>query len=324
MLFSFLISTILSVSSYAAPMRPLTDLGSMGNISVAKNYQNYKKHFEQIGCRASGDGHRILLTGFGLFSGVNYNISGAVVSSMASSKFWPEVIDLENTNPTSSTAQNGILSAKGPGVTIVNRSLTINHKKFEICFVTVNVNWDFAAAVFIDQATQFQPELILMTGRGGSSVSLESGAINNATRYSGFDAAGKILDERNPETENQPVQDGVVVLSEYSQNTVLPLSWNTFLANQAIESKVKTLGYGIEQPVDARSENNYICNNVSFVLAHASQNNVSTLAGGALVIPSPAFSNTPKVGFFHFPATENTPQIFDWCAVIAKAIVSQF
>lgn len=332
MLFSLILSTIVSTISFAAPMRPMTDLGNLGNARVAKNYQFYKKQFEQKGCLAKGSGHRILLTGFGLFSGVNYNISSAVVSSMASSNFWPAETDLENTSPISSKAHNGLLSSRGPGVTIVNRSLTINDKKFEICFVTVNVNWDFAAAVFIDQATQFKPELILMTGRGGSSVSLESGAINNATRFSGFDAAGKILDERNPKTENQPVLDGGVVLSDYSENAILPLSWNTFLVNQSITSSVTNLGYGIEQPTDARSENNYICNNVSFVLAHASQNNISSLVGGALVLPSPEFSIAPKVGFFHFPSTDNShpnienyaPQIFNWCSVIARAIVSQF
>ena len=64
-----------------------TNLGAAGNQEVLERYQAYLA--KGRGCRAEGNGKRVILSGFGLFRGVSYNISGAVVASMADAAFWP-------------------------------------------------------------------------------------------------------------------------------------------------------------------------------------------------------------------------------------------
>ena len=334
MFFAFIVSSLLfspfSVSVNASIIKPMTDLGHIGNLFVAKEFSDYKRAFSKNnGCKSAPEStvHRVIVTGFGLFSGVNYNISGAVISSMADASFYPSIIDpAKLPDYQNQIAHDGIIKSHSAGVTIANRSMQINGKLFDVCFITANVEWDFASAVFLDQATQFKPELILMTGRGTSEVSLEVGALNNATQSTGFDPNGK------PETNNRPVSDGAAVLEEYPIDSTLALTWSAEAVNSAIRPLVDNLGYQVIVQNEARSENNYICNNVSFVVANASQNKETRLAGGELILPNPNFKTLPKVGFFHFPSVDSenpnaknySAQIFQWSHVMARAIVSQF
>ncbi len=329
MFLSLILSTFLSNSTLASiSISPKTDLGKAGNLNVARDFEAYKKESVNIGCKAQGSGHRVILTGFGLFSGVNYNISGAVVSSMADLEFFPAEINLNHPlKPNNTLAHDGILNQDKLGVKIYNRSLKINDDNFEVCFIVANVNWDFAAAVFLDQAGSFKPELVLMTGRGSFSVSLEAGALNYAYQSAGYSAQGVDLGSLNrPRTSKEKV------LKDYPLNKILPLTWNTLAAKNRIEELVRELGFEVEEQTTARPENDYICNNVSFVLAHGSQNKSTTLAGGTIVIPNFNFKVVPKVGFFHFPNVDsknpniNTAgsEIFSWTTVIAQVISSQF
>ncbi|MFA6237517.1 MAG: hypothetical protein WC635_09345 [Bacteriovorax sp.] len=335
MLFSLLISALISLPTQAFEIKLRTDLGTNGNSNVVRNFETYKKAFAGKGCKAQGTGHRVILTGFGLFSGVKYNISGAVVSSMASTHVWPARVNLENMpKSTPEKVSSGQLDGVGPGVRIVNRSLRMNNQNFEVCFITVDVKWDFAAAVFIAEASKFKPELILMSGRGGGNVSLESGAINTATSYAGFDSNGVPLDPTSVSAgkENKPLNDGEVILKNYPVDHTLPLTWNTAKAGNAIETIVGSLGFSVNLPETARTDNNYICNNVSFVLAHAAHNKSTLLAGGKLILRSPGFRKKPLVGFFHFPITDSiapdnaefAPMILSWSSVLARALFSQF
>ena len=328
MKFIFFLLSILSVFSVeAGTLSVNTDLGHFGNSDVANSYNLYKKNMNGKGCQTSGPGHRVILTGFGLFSGVNYNISGAVISSLGDSEFFPDTIDLSQHLPTpAAAAQDGILRNSLYGVKITNRELKINDKLFEVCFITVNVQWDLAAAFFINEATNFKPELIVMSGRGGRGVSIEVGALNNATQSSGFDSFG------NPLSNNKPIMDQSVLLNDYEVNTILPLTWDTQKIADNISTMVADLGEDLFVQKSARFDNNYICNNVSFVLAHASQNKETSLAGGKLILPNPHFSIQPKVGFFHFPAVDQEypdlknyqDQIFAWTKIIAQTLYSQF
>ncbi len=329
MILSLIFSLFLSLTLEAAPvMKPMTDLGKVGNLSVARDFEAFKKEADKIGCKAQGSGHRVILTGFGLFSGVNYNISGAVVSSMADPEFFPSEIDLNHAlKPNNTPPHDGILNQDKLGVKIVNRSLKINDENLEVCFIVANVNWDFAAAVFLDQAGRFKPELVLMTGRGSFSVSLEAGALNHADQSAGYSAQGVDLGSLNrPRTAKEKV------LKDYALNKILPLTWNTLAVKNSIEAQVRELGFEVERQTTARPENDYICNNVSFILAHGSQNKSATLAGGTIVIPNFNFKIAPKVGFFHFPNVDSKnpnikdagSEIFTWTTVIAQAITSQF
>jgi hypothetical protein len=322
----FLIA-FLSLNVHANSLVLKTNLGAVGNKLVAQNYRNYQKEFMTKGCKANGPGKRVILTGFGLFSGVNYNISGAVVSSMSNPALFPAKIDLSNV-PTLSMegVDDGRLESQLFGVKIANRSLEMNGKLFEVCFITANVEWDFAAAVFINEMKKFKPELIIMSGRGGSEVSLEAGALNNATKSPGYFSNGQ------SEENNTPVSNGEKLLKNYSKNFILKLNWDAHKINNVINETVASLGYKVEVQTDARASNNYICNNVSFLVANAALNKTSVLVNGALILPSPELKTLPKVGFFHFPSvdysypeiTNYVSQIFTWETVLAKAIYSQF
>lgn len=231
-------------------------------ITFATRFKDYQKNHAEKGCQAKGNGKRVLLSGFGLFSGAPYNISGATVASMASETFWPSEVDLENLPKLKSRqAQSGKLTAKDFGVKIENRSLILNGQNYDVCFLVLDVQWDLASAIILDQAAKFQPQLILMSGRGGSSVSLEAGALNTATLYAGFDSEGNSVES------NRPMTNGEAVLSNYPVGAELVLTWKTSLVESAIKKGVKKLGYRVETQTKGRADNDYICNNVSFVLA---------------------------------------------------------
>ena len=66
-----------------------TDLGEEGNKAVSDTFAAYKTANPSGACSALGAGKRVIVTGYGLFAGRNYNISGEVVSAMADNDFWP-------------------------------------------------------------------------------------------------------------------------------------------------------------------------------------------------------------------------------------------
>ncbi len=269
-----------------------TQLGVTGNQLVAKRFKEYKTSGSH--CEATGSGKRVLVTGFGLFTGVDYNISGVVVGSYADG---------------SGAVASGILAEENKGAVAKTRSLTINGKSLEVCFLTLDVQWDLAAAIIINETESFQPAFVLMTGRGSDTANFEAGALNKAMTLSGFESDG------DAHTDNTPQYDYILM----NRPAKSWMAWNPAQLKAGTQDLIQSIGHQVTFASAPRSDNTYICNNVSYVVLEAIKGAHISLAGGYLRM-NPVITGSPKAGFFHFPAAaNNSPEdVAVWVKVLAK------
>ncbi len=298
-----------------------TQLGASGNQAVARRYNDYVA--SGVSCQNTGSGKHVLVTGFGLFSGVDYNISGVVVSSFADPSITSGTIDTDSNHASSdqpqaasavmmsSSVASGRLVEVNKGARVSQRSMTINGQAFEICFLTLDVQWDLAAAIIIHEAEIFKPAMILMSGRGAETANFEGGALNRAMGLSGFTWSGAA------HTDNTP-QANYILLGRPMKSY---MTWNSAQLAAATSDLVAANGFQVASFTGPRSDNTYICNNTSFVVLEAVKGAPISLAGGYLRL-SPQITGSPKTGFFHFPAAaDNSPDhIANWIKVLATAI----
>lgn len=339
-----------------------TDLGPVGNSAVVDQFKRYRD--KTVHCDDSGSGTRVLLTGFGLFSssplnaqGRPYNISGLVTRFMAEPAVFPQSVNTA-TATAPHTIANGLyatmshMPANAHGGHAAQRELIIDQNTVTVCFLLLDVIWDQAAAIILYEASRFKPDRIIMSGLNGnqSKVGLfEAGAINSAMTYSGFSADGSAATNNLPVATPQgdppildPNQPGV--------ENPIAMTWDAkALAQitQPIAQRIPTGLFGqrfsVRGETDARPTNEYICNNVSFVVLHAAKGTTVDLAGGRLrlgnasqqpaagsdidfvALDGTVMSNIKSIGFFHFPNTKNDRgnAVFGWSLVLAKAMIAE-
>ncbi|MCX6106300.1 MAG: hypothetical protein NTY08_10775 [Proteobacteria bacterium] len=298
-----------------------TDLGSVGNQLVADTFERYRGKAEH--CRASSDAPRVLVTGFGLFSGVEYNISGAVVSSFADPNFTASDIDPTGRTVPLADAASGRLEFGDFGGRAKNRTIRISGQQYELCLLTLDVLWDLAAAIVIDEAHAFRPDLIIMTGRGRKTQQAvwEGYARNQARAVSGYLSSGA-----SAEGSNLPVDSGIPVLPSIATGLELRMSWDNTLLKSSTEQIISDINpdFTAVAPATWSPGNDYVCNNISFVALAAREHRQISLSGGTLSFSLRQSDLAPatKIGFLHLPsASDNNPaQVMGWIKVLAKAI----
>ncbi len=159
-----------------------------------------------------------------------------------------------------------------------------------------------------------------MMGRSGPhSVVYESGAINRAMSMSGYSSNGSM------DPYNIPVEPWV--LDEYPLDYELPMSWDNQRLAKINDLSIQSLGYRVQAPFQARSENDYICNNLSYVLIHGTRNPTTKLVAGQIVVETEGLNHT-QVGFLHLPAVDlKHPQlddyrqgIFEWAKIVMQTV----
>ena len=291
-----------------------TDLGGQGNASVATRFRDFER--QNKGCLATNGGRRILLTGFGRFSHLNQNTSGAVIGNLVNEAFWPNNFSLANPPVPDATYEvlAAQLSKSDGGARIVNRSLVVDGKEVSLCLVEVDVLWDFAAAVIVTEMNRFQPDSVVMTGLGDREPIVEAGATNQTSNGSGYYPDG------SGDFKNRPKSPRV--LNDLPWKAALPMTWSQKELAQKISGLVQTQGYEIQVPSRARKTNDYICNNVSFVALAAAAGKTVSLAGGKLKIESKITSH-PRVGFFHFPQgiPMTTKSLHAWAEILFNLVL---
>jgi hypothetical protein len=294
-----------------------TDLGPRGNERVAAAFEAYKSGRQS--CKVQDTGRRILLTGFGVFSGADYNISGVVAGSFADAKFTPEKIDLHAPFSPAGAPDAGRVESGENGAHVINRSLFIQGQRYEICFLKLDVLWDLAAAIIIHEANRFQPEMILMTGRGADVAELEGGAFNYAMPGMGYNSDGSLAEEVTPVSSNPMGDEQIPILKNAPMR--LAMSWDNKKLHTRIAPSIKKLGFETLVHADARWENSYICNNVSYAVLAATRDLPITLAGDKVLL-TPHLDRNTVVGFFHFPAaaSHRPASVAAWIQVLATII----
>ena len=296
-----------------------TDLGE-GNEAVAKTFAAWKARGPRL--RPSKAKRRVMITGFGLFSGVDYNISGVVAASIADARFWPATTKLSalKTPPKSAIATGRLTEADG-GAKAWQRRLVIDGETYEVGILLLDVLWDLGAAVTLFEAQTFKPHLIVMTGRGGAKAVFEAGALNEAARHPGFRSDGAI-DKRNvPATPHvfDPKAAGV--------EPAIAMPWDNerlaALAREIIDPLER--GYEVVAAPEARKGNTYICNNISCAVLHGLKHERLHLAGGKIKLEKIALPDT-TAGFFHYPAAaKNDPvEVLAWARMLATVAKDHF
>lgn len=264
----------------------LTDLGTQGNLQVTNRFEKYKNARQNglSGCNKSGNGSRIVISGFGPFLGTKQNISGLVAESIATIK------------PTGNAGAYGIEAAQAEFV--------FNGKQVTVCAIVLEVQWDLAAAGVLFEIEKFAPDAVIMTGLGSAGIRLEAGAINNTTNLSGYDQSGSASGDKN-----RPISKWVL-LSEQGIEDSIKFYWNpqklAVTNSPALETLNRSLGLSGDNAISLlpqtapNPQNNYICNNIAFVVQHGLKGVPVSLAGGNLIV-NPAPNRVRSSGFLHFP-----------------------
>ena len=283
-----------------------TDLGRAGNEAVLSSYGSYVAKGD-AGCLAASDSpaKRVIVTGFGLFSGVAYNISGVAVQSMADSAFWSgTVVNGTTSSPGDAdvAAASGLLAAEDFGGKAVNRVISVDGHSYQVCFLTLDVKWDLASSIIVYEMQRFKPDMVLMSGRGGlvDTVTLEAGALNVAMKLTGYSASGQELG-----AGNIPAVNGERILPDkvgpHGVADSIAMSWDNTALAAAATSPLRSIGLKIEAERAARPSNEYICNNVSYVALYAARGDKLKLAGEELEMEIPGGLPNAKIGFMHLP-----------------------
>jgi pyrrolidone-carboxylate peptidase len=307
-LIMFIIFATSLVTANDQPPRYETDLGENGNQFVADTFTQYQRLHPNGICSTAGIGKKIILTGFGLFAGASYNISGSVVASLAN---LPSV--------TKWRPSHNLLKTEDFGGVGSTHSYYVNGIKYEVCYLVLDVIWDLASSILIYEAQKFQPDLIFMTGRGDSYASFEQGASNKASKSAGYDSNGNKLDGtvtdrigtnslNNPPGMPANIPQAPYVLPDQPVNMTMQMNWDSMALAELTKFDIKKLGYKVKGAQVADPLNDYLCNNISYVALNAANNQQTILAGGKIIFLADLFIKKPTVGFFHFPTVDKEHQ----------------
>ncbi len=310
----------------------LTDLGPQGNVAVARSFNSYSARFPDGSCEASvrSDGRgkkRILFTGFGLFAGAEYNISGVVVSSILAPGFLADQIQLTQPLSPLSAPMDRRPTASSNGVRTIGRLMLINGMEVEVCGLILDVKWDLAAAVLAYELERFSPQVAILSGRGNDRVIFEGGALNITSSSPGYDHNGDAL--YSGSAANVPGSSWVLPDMDSSG---VSLTWDRSKFRDEVEEIITDLGYTSSFPRRGRQDNVYICNNLALVGGHVARGGEVELAGGQIRLPG--VSHGPRIGFLHLPATDlqiprdalstERTTIAEWARIMLIAAMSQF
>lgn len=307
-----------------------TDLGLTGNGRVRRNFEAYKAGRGE-GCTGAGaQTKRLLLTGFGPFN-KKKNVSGAVVGLLQDPQLWSERMSWPEGNSWAHPSFQPDDSPGTLGASASQRTLWFDGQQIEVCFLRLTVEWDFAAAVILHEAERFKPDFILMTGYGvnPTGLRLEAGALNETMSLPGYDPRGRWLGEMN-----RPVSTWIVP-PQLQMPHELPMGWSTVKIARASAPRLQQASAVVGRNEAGRvwefvpmpsadPENDYICNNISYVVLAALQSKPIPLAGGQLIV-NPRFSKTPRAAFLHYPfeADVSSPQeVWTWAHVLMSVAVS--
>lgn len=297
-----LLMTLLSDSALALSISNKTDLRDNGNSYVLEQHRAFLKKNKT--CSPKSDASfRVVLQGFSLFSGVDMNISGAVVDSF-------------NELPLD---QRSLISADDFGSRVSQKTIEINGHKIELCTVVSEVLWDLAAVNLIKVIDDFKPDFVLMSGRGGKNATIETGGRNQASSMSGYSYNG-----HNAGPLNRPSSRRVD--PRFKSNKVIPSTWNYEDIQSKIEPLIKELDHKLVLGKEGRKDNDYICNNIHYSILQAATEGNIELAGG-LLRPMLDLEVIPAIGFFHYPSKSldgnREAQLGSWVKVIKELIRAQ-
>lgn len=258
-----------------------------------------------------GYDRKVMITGFGLFKGAKSNITSCLVRALADPTFYLSEQDPEKPPRLGSLAEvprGEVLSDIGVDRSV--RLLQLGDTKVLLYLLNVDVLWDFAAGVIQHELQVYEPDALLMMGQGKDKVILEAGACNQATQLSGFARSGDPCPDNLPPS-SQLLEGG---------NSELKMHWPRKQIADRIEAVAERLGVEVILPEGFRSENTYICNQISYASLLTSSGTGLNLAGE--LTPCSAKKSPQHIGFLHLPLREklSEAELRDWMAIMTSII----
>lgn len=308
----WIVATVLIACQDPRPEGTLeTDLGPAGNRAVTQAFLSYKNKMRHCtGKSTDPTEHRILMSGFGPFKGTEVNISGVVVQSLANPLFWPDVYRDDDAIPSGLKPASGRVSPQSFGGETSERHLVLQNKKYHVCFLSLDVKWDLAAAIILHEIQLFQPQAVILSGLGGDyhSATFEGGAVNQATGLPGFNGDG------SADQNNRPIASYILPAVDGKPLGSVLMTWNAPALAKVAKPFTQRIdeGYAVHGLTAGRSSNDYICNNVSYVTMQALSGRSILLAGSTMSMSLPA--QTIPAGFFHYPLgpSKDATSIYRW------------
>jgi pyrrolidone-carboxylate peptidase len=290
----------------------LTDLGS-DNEAVAERFNQYKAKRDHCSLVPRDKAkYRVILAGFGPFSGLEFNTSSLVAMNFSA--------QLDHT-------QAGLISPlinKDDADGIVRQDIvSIDGVKVAVCAVSASVIWDLAAAIYLHEAQNFKPDLIIMSGMDGGNPTLgtwEHHAMNVAKSMHGYERNGS----QSSVTPKEPA-DGSDPLILPGGPEVLPMTWNAKRLVEVTSPMVRKFFTNFDvQTSDEETPGKYLCNNVSYVMLAGLAGHPLPLAGGKMSMKINGLESV-RAGFFHYPwdSEQDADAVRHWSEVLAAAIKSE-
>lgn len=215
---------------------------------------------------------RVLVSGFSLFQGLRWNISGIVARQLAR----PSEDPIEGFN-------RWMNEMSGPPE-VGDRVFERQDLDYHLVSVVLETCWQNALQDLVAVAEHYQPHLILMLGRGNDPIKwiFESAAANLRSDSPGFDFFGnQRLSPQTLELDRAPTVRHQWKPSEFlSSQSDFPFEW--------------------EAPGSHREENIYICNHLAYGMTDWMdfQNRKARKTNGK------SQARLGEVGFLHLPAFE--------------------
>jgi pyrrolidone-carboxylate peptidase len=309
--------TVSLTASCSTPRRQkskvLTDLGA-DNEAVAARFERYKSKTSHCApVPVSQAGYRVILAGFGPFSGVSLNTSSLVAMNFA------DLID-----PARGEFMLPALKPEDADGIVRQGIVMIDGVRVAVCAVTASVIWDLAAAIYLHEAGAFRPDLLIMAGMDGGNANVgtwEHHATNVAAHLHGYEHDGS-SSSVTPKIDDELSGDTIILPAGPDS---LPMTWNSPNITAMTRPIVRERFPGFDvRTSDEETPGKYLCNNVSYVVLAGLAGYELPLAGGMMNVKVNGLSAT-KAGFFHYPWTSGQDKgaIATWVKVIEAAIKSE-
>lgn len=266
-------------------------------------------------CRAQGGAPRIVVSGFNSFVSRRTNVSGAVVQAMADPAFWPSSVRIADDPGAQAYSRRAATIGRSDDFSQVwSRRLVIDGQPYDACFVVLDVMWDLAAAILAIEVISFEPDVLLMMGRGGREPMFERAAVNRVMDAPSFKGDGTPLAELTPLA-------GPILPPGPGVEDLIEMTWDAARLRAVTAPLFADLGYRPQLAIPRAPASTFICNNVSLVLLHTTRGVTVRLVNEEVVLPG-LRSKRPVVGFLHLPGTATTDgkSLYQWGRVVAQII----
>lgn len=211
---------------------------------------------------------KILITGFGPFLSHSVNPTGWMLQNFSDSSIFPEGLEIFSSQV---QLQGKIKEPLDFQPVSKLRQFKINSENCFFHFLTLPVRWNKAAESLIQQTRKDNYDFVLMTGLGRNEFVFEYGALNQGSLQPGYLFNGQVDEDNSPTG---------IINPQYPLGSALNFNWPQQKLQTELKSFIESHGFSLKLTNLARTDNQYICNEISYrLLDYLAQEKKSCLNG---------------------------------------------